>query len=271
MYLFFNNKMKKKLIIFDMDGTLYLGNDLFDGVKELFEYLKSEGIQYVFFTNNSSHDLEFYYKKMSGFNIPCTLEDNFYSSSEITISYLLKNNVKDIFAIANESLKRKLRKHFNIIDKYEEGRKIDAVVAGFYTELVYEKLQDACLYLETGNPMFVATNGDYRCPIENKRYIPDCGGMIEWIRLTTGKKAEVMGKPNPEVINYFLDKYHLNKEDILVVGDRLYTDIQVGVNAGVDTLCVLSGECTLEDINNYQDKPTYIKDSVTKLINMLKN
>ena len=119
MYLFFNNKMKKKLIIFDMDGTLYLGNDLFDGVKELFEYLKSEGIQYVFFTNNSSHDLEFYYKKMSGFNIPCTLEDNFYSSSEITISYLLKNNVKDIFAIANESLKRKLRKHFNIIDKYE--------------------------------------------------------------------------------------------------------------------------------------------------------
>ena len=86
--------MKKKLIIFDMDGTLYLGNDLFDGVKELFQYLQEQHIDYVFFTNNSSHDLDFYYRKMKGFEIPCSLEDNFYSSTEITISYLLDNGYK---------------------------------------------------------------------------------------------------------------------------------------------------------------------------------
>ena len=261
--------MKKKLIIFDMDGTLYLGNDLFDGVLSLFKYLKEKKIDYVFFTNNSSHDLDFYYKKMKSFNIPCTLEDNFYSSSEITISYLLKKDVKTIFPICNKSLINKLGRHFTIVDRYDENIKINAVVAGFYTELVYEKLKDACLYLENQDPLFIATNGDYRCPIENKNYIPDCGGMIEWIKMTTGKTAEVMGKPNPEVINYFLDKYHLKKEDILVVGDRLYTDIKVGVNANVDTLCVLSGECDMNDINNYPDKPTYIKDSVVDLIKML--
>ena len=261
--------MKKKLIIFDMDGTLYLGNDLFDGVLSLFNYLKEKKIDYVFFTNNSSHDLEFYYKKMSSFGVPCTLEDNFYSSSEITISYLLKNNVKTIFPICNKSLINKLERHFKIIDKYDNDIKIDAVVAGFYTELIYEKLKDACLYLENQNPMFIATNGDYRCPVENKNYIPDCGGMIEWIKRTTDKEAIVMGKPNPEVINYFLDKYHLDKEDILVVGDRLYTDIQVGINASVDTLCVLSGECNMDDINNYPNKPTFIKNSVVDLIKML--
>lgn len=262
--------MKKKLIIFDMDGTLYLGNDLFDGVKELFNYLKDNNINYVFFTNNSSHDLDFYYQKMSGFDIPCTLEENFYSSSEITISYLLKHQVKNIFPVCNESLVKKLEKHFNIITTYDPSIKIDAVVAGFYTELIYQRLRDACLYLENQNPMFVATNGDYRCPIENKNYIPDCGGMIEWMKMTTGKTAEVMGKPNPEVINYFLDKYHLNKEDVLVVGDRLYTDILVGVNKNVDTLCVLSGECNMNDINHYPHKPTYIKESVISLIDMLK-
>lgn len=253
-----------------MDGTLYLGDHLFDGVKDLFNYLKDNNIQYVFFTNNSSHDLDFYYQKMSGFNIPCTLEDNFYSSSEITISYLLKKNVKTIFPICNKSLVNKLEKHFKIIDEYDPNIIIDAVVAGFYTELIYQKLKDACLYLENQDPLFIATNGDYRCPIENKNYIPDCGGMIEWIKMTTGKTAEVMGKPNPEVINYFLDKYHLSKEDILVVGDRLYTDILVGVNSHVDTLCVLSGECTIDDINNYPYKPTYIRDSVISLIDLLK-
>ena len=253
-----------------MDGTLYLGKNLFDGVKELFDFLIEKKIDYVFFTNNSSHDLDFYYEKMKGFGIPCTLEDNFYSSSEITISYLLKNNVKTIFPVCNKSLINKLKPHFNIVTEYHPEIKIDAVVAGFYTELIYQRLQDACLYLENQNPMFVATNGDYRCPIENKNYIPDCGGMIEWMKMTTGKEATVMGKPNPEVINYFLDKYDLKKEDLLVVGDRLYTDILVGVNAEVDTLCVLSGECNMEDINNYPHKPTYIKESVTSLIDMLK-
>ena len=94
--------------------------------------------------------------------------------------------------------------------------------------------------------------------------------MIEWIRLCTGKEAEVMGKPNPKVIDYFLKKYNLKKEDILVVGDRLYTDILVGVNSKVDSLAVLSGETNMEEINTSDYKPTFIRDSIKDLIPMLK-
>ena len=261
--------MKKKLIIFDMDGTIYLGKDLFDGVLETFKYLNDNNIEYVFFTNNSSHDLEFYHQKISNFGIKCDLRHNFYSSTEVTISHLLDKGMKKIFVIGNKCLKDKLAPHFEIVSKFEKNTKIDAVIAGFSTELVYQELRDACLYLETQDIELIATNGDYRCPIEDGLYIPDCGGMCEWIYRCTGKKATVMGKPNPEIISYLAKQFDVNKDEILVVGDRLYTDILVGVNAKVETLCVLSGESSLEDVKNYEHQPTYILDSIKDLPNLL--
>lgn len=262
--------MKKKLIIFDMDGTIYLGKNLIDGALDTFKYLNDNHIDYLFFTNNSSHDLDFYYQKIKAFGIECDLKKNFYSSTEVTISYLKERNIKDIFTIGNECLKKKLRNHFNIIKEYNVNNKVDAVVCGFSTELVYQELKDASLYLQTRDIPFIATNGDYRCPIEDGLYIPDCGGMIEWLRLCTGKRAKVLGKPNPEIIDYITKEYKVKKDEILIVGDRLYTDILVGVNAHVDTLCVLSGESSLEDVRNYEHQPTYILDSIKSLPDLLK-
>ena len=264
------NKMKKKLIIFDMDGTIYLGKNLIDGALETFDYLNKNHIDYVFFTNNSSHDLDFYYKKIKDFGIKCDLKKNFYSSVEVTIGHLKDRNIKDIFVIGNKSFKDKLEKHFNLVKEYSSSNKVDAVVCGFSTELVYQELKDASLYLQTRDIPFIATNGDYRCPIEDGLYIPDCGGMIEWLRLVTNKKAEVMGKPNPEIVSYLAKEFHVNKDEVLVVGDRLYTDILVGINAKVDTLCVLSGECTIDDVHKYEHKPTYILDSIKSLPDLLK-
>ena len=263
--------MNKKLIIFDMDGTIYLGKNLFDGVLETFDYLNKNNIEYVFFTNNSSHDLEFYYQKMNAFGIKCDPVHNFYSSTEVTISHLKDRGIKKIFVVGNKCLRDKLAEHFEVINKYDENQKVEAVVAGFSTELVYDELRGACLYLETLDIPFIATNGDYRCPIEDGLYIPDCGGMIEWMRLCTGKKATVMGKPNPEIIDYLAKEFNVKKEEVLVVGDRLYTDILVGVKANVDTLCVLSGESSMEDIKAYEYKPTYILDSIRDLPDLLKN
>lgn len=262
--------MKKKLVIFDMDGTIYLGNHLFDGVKETFDFLNNENIDYVFFTNNSSHDLDFYFAKMQKFGIPCQLEKNFYSSTEVTISHLEDLGIKTVYVVGNKSLRDKLSKYFNVIHLYDEKTKPDAVVCGFSTELVYDELKGACLYLETLDIPFIATNGDYRCPIEDGLYIPDCGGLIEWVRLCTNKKATVMGKPNPEIISFLAQKFNVTFDEVLVVGDRLYTDILVGVNAKVDTLCVLSGESSIEDINNSPYKPTYILDSIKDLQQLLK-
>ncbi|HPY80111.1 MAG TPA: HAD-IIA family hydrolase [Bacilli bacterium] len=262
--------MHKKLIIFDMDGTIYLGKNLIDGAKETFEFLNDNHIEYVFFTNNSSHDLEFYYDKMKAFGIKCDLKHNFYSSTEVTISYLLDKGIKDIYVIGNKCLKDKLVKHFNIVKEYSKDNKVDAVVCGFSTELVYQELKDASLYLQTQDIPFIATNGDYRCPIEDGLYIPDCGGMCEWLTHTSGKKATVLGKPNPEIVYYLSKKFNVSLDDILVVGDRLYTDILVGVNANVDTLCVLSGESSQKDIDSYPHKPTFIKPSIKSLIDLLK-
>ena len=261
--------MRKKLIIFDMDGTIYLGKDLFDGALETFEYLRKNNIDYVFFTNNSSHDLEFYFDKMKAFGIECDLKKNFYSSTEVTISHLLKEDVKDIYVIGNKCLKDKLAKHFNLIKEYQPNHKIDALVAGFSTELTYKELQDGCLYLQTTDCLFIATNGDWRCPIEGGLFIPDCGGMCEWIYRCTGKKATVMGKPNPEIITYLAEQFNVSLDEVLAVGDRLYTDIQVAVNANVDSLAVLSGESSLDDINNYPAKPTFILNSIKELPDLL--
>ena len=261
--------MSKKLIVFDMDGTIYLGKDLISGSLEAFNYLNKENIEYVFFTNNSSHDLDFYYNKIKDFGIKCDRERNFYSSTEVAISYLKEQGLKKLFVVANKSLKDKLKDDFEIVTKYDENLKIDGILCGFSTELVYQELRDACLYLQTQDIPFIATNGDYRCPIEDGLYIPDCGGMIEWMRLCTNKKARVMGKPDPEVIYTLAKMFNVKLDEILVVGDRIYTDILVGVNAKVDTVMVLSGETKMEDLKNYSYKPTYIIDSIKDLPDLL--
>ena len=260
----------KKLVIFDMDGTIYLGKNLIDGSLETFQTLKKDNVEYVFFTNNSSHDLDFYFDKIKNFGIECDREKNFYSSTEVAISYLKEKGLKRLFVIGNKSLKDKIAKDFEIVKNYSENTEIDGVLAGFSTELVYQELRDACLFLQTRDIPFIATNGDYRCPIEDGLYIPDCGGMIEWMRLCTNKKARVMGKPDPEVIYILAKKFNVELKDILVVGDRIYTDILVGVNANVDSVMVLSGETKLEDLKNYDYKPTYILNSIKELPDLLK-
>ena len=263
--------MSKKLIIFDMDGTIYLGKDLIDGSLEAFDYLNKNNVKYVFFTNNSSHDLDFYFNKIKDFGIKCDRNKNFYSSTEVAISYLKEKGLKKLFVVANKSLKDKLKDDFELINKFDQNIKIDAVLTGFSTELVYEELKDACLYLQTQDVEFIATNGDYRCPIEDGLYIPDCGGMIEWMRLCTNKKARVMGKPDPEVIYTLAKMFDVSLDEVLVVGDRIYTDILVGVNAKVDSVVVLSGETTMEDLKKYNYRPTYIIDSIKDLPNLLNN
>lgn len=260
--------MSKKLVLLDMDGTIYLGNHLFDGVKETFEYFKKHNINFVFITNNSSHDLEFYEEKMKRMGVDCN-QDNFYSSIEVTLEYLKKKNARKIYVLGNECLKKKLRNCFEIVAKYDKNTKIDAVVCGFNTELVYQDLKDACLYLQTQDCEFLATNGDYRCPIEDGLYIPDCGGMIEWMRLCTGKTGRVLGKPDPEIINQLIARYNVKPNEVICIGDRLYTDIQVAINANVDSVCVLTGEASLKDIEAYESKPTYILDSIKDLPDLL--
>ena len=178
-----------------------------------------------------------------------------------------RKSLEGVIATAKEKHDDKF--DYSLIKEYKKEQIIDAVIAGFSTELTYKELQDGCLYLQTQDCLFIATNGDWRCPIEDGLYIPDCGGMCEWIYHCTGKRATVMGKPNPEIITYLAEQFHVSLDEVLAVGDRLYTDIQVAVNAKVDSVAVLSGESSLEDINNYPEKPTFILKSIKELPELL--
>ena len=262
--------MKKKLIIFDMDGTVNLEDKLIDGALDAFNYLKENNIRFLFFTNNSSHVLDFYQKRMSLLGIECNVEDNFYSSTEVMVDYLKHNHIHKIFVVGNKCFRDALSKDFFLVDQFDKNNQIDAVVAGFSTELVYVEIRDACLYLQNQDIPFLATNGDFRCPIKDGLFIPDCGSMCEVIKLCTGKSPLFLGKPNPEIIDFIGERYGATKEEMMVVGDRLYTDILIGVNAGIDSVCVLTGEATKEDIEKSDYKPTYVLDSVKDLPNLLR-
>ena len=260
--------MGKKLICLDMDGTVYLGDHLFKGAKETFEYFKQNDISFVFLTNNSSHSLPFYVNKIKKMGIECN-EDNFYSSIDTTIKYLKDQNVKTLYVLGVKTFKDELRKHFTLIENYQEQLP-DVTLASFDTELVYDELKTACLFIQRGSK-FVATNMDYRCPIEDGLYIPDCGGLCKWIEMCTDKKPLFLGKPEPTMIFQVMEKFGVSKEETMIVGDRYYTDIVAGLNAGVDAVAVLSGETTLEEFANAERKPTYIIDSIADLVGLLKS
>ena len=260
--------MHKKLICLDMDGTVYLGDHLFKGAKETFEYFKQNDISFVFLTNNSSHSLPFYVNKIKKMGIECD-ENNFYSSIETTIRYLESRHIKNIYVLGVKTFKDELKKHFNVVEQYDEKNIPEVVLASFDTELVYDELKTACLYIQKGSE-FIATNMDYRCPIEDGLYIPDCGGLCKWIEACTDKKPLFLGKPEPTMIYQVIEKFGVSKEETMMVGDRYYTDIVAGLNAGVDTVAVLSGETTLKEFNEAKRKPTYIIDSIADLVDLLK-
>ena len=251
-----------------MDGTVYLGDHLFKGAKETFEYFKQNEISFVFLTNNSSHSLPFYVNKIKKMGIECN-EDNFYSSIDTTIKYLKDQNVKTLYVLGVKTFKDELRKHFTLIENYQEQLP-DVTLASFDTELVYEELKTACLFIQRGSK-FIATNMDYRCPIEDGLYIPDCGGLCKWIEMCTDKKPLFLGKPEPTMIYQVMEKFGVSKEETMIIGDRYYTDIVAGLNAGVDSVAVLSGETTLEEFKNAERKPTYIIDSIADLVGLLKS
>ena len=259
----------KKLVLLDMDGTVYLGDQLFDGVLEVFKYFKDHDIEFVFLTNNSSHSVEFYENKMKRMGVHCDAH-NFYTSVETTIKYLKEHNFKTLCVLGVESFKEKLRKHFTLVDTFNPDKPVDVVLASFDTELVYDELRVACLYLQKGSK-FIATNMDYRCPIEDGLYIPDCGGLCKWMEMCTGVKPTFLGKPAPEMIYQVEELFNVKPEEVIMVGDRHYTDIMAGINAGVDTLAVLTGETTKEEFENAEHKPTYIKESIKDLLEILEN
>lgn len=261
-----DNKLKnKRLFLLDMDGTIYLGNDLFDGTLDFLEYVKKIGGRYIFLTNNSSKSVDKYIEKLASLGIDADVND-FFTSTNATIMYFEKHPYKKIYALGTQSFKDQLKiAGLNITDRLEDD--IDCLCMGFDTELTFQKLEDACILL--GRDIdYIATNPDWVCPT-SYGYVPDCGSVSEMLYNATKRRPYFIGKPRPDIALLAMNKTGYSANETAIIGDRLYTDIACGVNAGISTIFVLSGEGTMDDVINGETKPEYIYNSIQELYNEL--
>lgn len=249
----------KKLFLFDMDGTIYEEETVFDGTIALLNQIEKIGGKYVFITNNSSKSVVDYIKKVNSLGIKGDI-DNFFTSAQATVLYLKKNYPgRKVYCQGTKSLVQELiDAGINATEEVEDD--VDIVLVGFDTELTSAKLRKTCELLQRNIP-YIATNPDLRCPV-NFGFIPDCGAICGAIEAATDKKPIFIGKPEPTMVDIVREKFGYNKEETVVIGDRLYTDIATGLNAGTTALCILTGEAKKEDILNGDIKPTLTFDSV---------
>lgn len=259
---------RKKLFLLDMDGTIYNENQIFDGTLDFLSCIEQNGGRYIFITNNSSKSVSDYVDKVNAMGI-CADASHFFTSSQAAAFYLNENYPgQTVFCMGTRSLTGELRANgIRVVTKPDDSASV--VLIGFDTENTSEKVRDTCIMLGR-DVAYLATNPDLVCPV-SFGYIPDCGSMSIMLKNATGKTPFFIGKPEPIMIDCVLKKLGASKEETVIVGDRLYTDIAAGKNAGVDTICVLSGEAALDDIQNSLHQPTWIFDSVAEICAALRS
>ncbi len=246
-----------------MDGTIYLDDDLFDGTLDFLAHVKKNGGRYLFLTNNSSKGIDKYIEKLARLGIDSDADD-FLTSTDATISYLKSKNHKKIYAFGTASFKKQLSDAgLPVVDTLEDG--IDCLCLSNDWELTFKKLEDSCIILRD-DVDYIATNPDWVCPTWYGS-VPDCGSFCEMLYRATGKRPKFIGKPQPDMVYLALERTGFNKEDALMIGDRLYTDVACGVNAGIDSVFVLSGEGTLEDLKASETRPTFIYQNIREILN----
>lgn len=259
---------EKRLFLFDMDGTIYCENTLFDGAIELFDKIKSIGGKFAFITNNPTKSVNDYVQKLVNMGVTGIDKDNFFTSAQAA-AMILYEKFKDklIYAQGTKSFISELKSSgLNVTEEYCDNA--NAVLVAFDTELTAQKLRNTCKILTLHDIPYYATNPDWVCPVDFGA-IPDCGSMCVGIEYATGKKPIFIGKPQPTMIFEVMKKFNYSPKQTLVIGDRLYTDIASGVNANVDTVCVLSGEAKVEDVISSEIKPTFTLNSIVDILNQL--
>lgn len=251
---------KIKCFVLDMDGTIYLGNELFDFTKDFLKEVKETGRKYYFFTNNSSKSQQAYIEKLAQLGIEIE-PSQMMISSHVAIQYL-KKFYKDqsIYVVGTPSLVKEFEKYDMNLTQENPG----IVILGFDTTLTYEKLAKACHYVRNGCTYF-GINPDWNCPMEGGKFIPDCGSMAKLIEASTGRFPEFFGKPSKHTLDYIIEKTGYQADEIAIIGDRLYTDIAVADGSDVTSILVLSGESTLEDVEESEVKPDLIYKDLSEI------
>ncbi|MDO4665812.1 MAG: HAD-IIA family hydrolase [Actinomycetaceae bacterium] len=254
--------------IFDMDGTIYLGDHLLPGAQKLIETLRERNIPIRYLSNNPTKDPHQYLEKLENLGLPTSMDE--IASTVVTMTKWFLQHHPDavVFPIAEEPLVNSLRQAgIKISDNPEE---IDFVLASYDRTFDYHKLQiafDAIWFHRRAK--LVATNPDRYCPFPGGRGEPDCAAIIAAIEACTQTKCEmVIGKPNPVMIEEALTGLEIDMHRCIMVGDRLGTDIKMAVQAGMASAMPLTGDSTLAEAMALPEgeRPMYILDSIDQLI-----
>ena len=258
-------------VALDMDGTIYMGMSLFDYTIPFLNSLKEMGITYSFLTNNPSTSIPDFLKKLAGMGIEAT-EEEMYTTALATIDYIKTNYpaARRLFLLGTPSMISEFEKagFESVADSAEE--RPDVLVVAFDKTLEYSRLCRAAYWAQQGVP-YVATNPDRVCPTDQPTVLVDCGSICKCIEHATGRQPDiVLGKPDPNMLTGVQARYGVKPEEVAMVGDRIYTDIEMAHNAGAFGVLVLSGETTLQIADEAPRQPDLIADSIKVLGELLR-
>ena len=257
---------KLKHFALDMDGTIYLGATLFPYTKGFLSGVKEMGLNYSFLTNNPSAGISDYLAKLAKLGIEATREE-MYTTSIATIDYIKTHypEAKKLFLLGTPSMIAEFEKagFISTADSAEDVP--DVVVVAFDKTLQYERLCRAAWWASQNVP-YIATNPDRVCPTDQPVVLVDCGSICECIAHATGRRPDItLGKPDPNMLSGILGRFGYESDEVAMVGDRIYTDIEMAHNAGAFGVLVLSGETTLEVCDAAPKQPHLVCDSIEVL------
>jgi HAD superfamily hydrolase (TIGR01450 family) len=254
--------------VFDLDGTIYLGDELLPGAERLVLKLRELGKRVTFLSNNPTKDPKMYAEKLGKLGLKTPASEIVNTVGTMT-QWLLQNHPEaTVFPISEEPLKNALAEAG--IRMSEDPEEIDIVIASYDRGFEYKKLQiafDAIWFYERA--MLVTTNPDRYCPFPGGRGEPDAAAIVGAIEACTGAKCQVnVGKPDPIMLETIMDLIGLDAKDCVMTGDRLYTEISMAKGAGMPSAVVLTGETTVEDLANESEEnlPDYTLERIDQLV-----
>ena len=253
-----------KCFLLDMDGTFYLGGQLIEGSLAFIDRVLATGRDFMFLTNNSSHNANFYVQKLAKMGLSVGRE-RVLTSGEATCAKLRELYPgRRAFVLGNEYLVEEFREAGIPVDMENP----EIVVIGFDTTLDYAKMQAVCDFVRAGLP-YIATHPDFNCPTETG-FMPDIGAIMAFIEASTGRRPElIVGKPNAGIVEAALRRTGLRADEMAMVGDRLYTDIETGLRSGMLSILVMSGETTEAMLAESPTKPDLKVGRLSDLIPLL--
>ena len=255
-----------KLFLLDMDGTLYLGDEVFDGAVDFIGTLAETGRSYIYLTNNSSRAGTDYVTRLRRLGFPCERE-NVFTSGMATGMYLKTRHPGErVYVLGTPAFEAELVSYGVDLTQDDDAT---VVCAGFDTTLTYHKLDRAVHFLRRG-ASFIAANPDWVCPMPADEVLPDCGSICALLTAASGAKPHYIGKPNRSMVDIISEMTGVPNDKICCVGDRLYTDIAVAVNAGAVSVLVMSGETTADMLKAGELRPDFVMRDVAELAGVLR-